>query len=69
MKFRTYDSDGNLTYESYIEFIHKADVPTHGSISIEIGPDRWLSFVTSEWLVPYVDNHPVHHKNSWSHHR
>ena len=69
MKYRTYDSDGNLTYESYVEFIDKADVPTHGSISIEIAPDKWVSFITSEWLTCYLDDRPLHHKNVWGRHQ
>jgi len=27
------------------------EVPTHGSISIEIKPGYWMNFKTSEWLT------------------
>lgn len=64
MKYRIYDSGGNLTYESTTDFLNKADVPTHGSISIEVEPGEWFSFVTSEWLMCYADEEPVTHKNA-----
>jgi len=59
MEYVTFDSNGKQTSQGHLGDNPKPKVPTHGSISIKVG-DQWLSFVTSEWVLVYTTDKPIH---------
>lgn len=42
-----------------IESLPLFDIPTHGSISLEVKPNTWLNFKTSEWLTITLSGYAV----------
>lgn len=38
--------------------LEEADLPAHGSVSIELSGGRWLNFLTSEWLIVKITTQP-----------
>lgn len=54
MNFVCHDSDGRITETGQLPT--SPNVPTHGSVCIEVAPGRWLSIRTSEWVI--VEEHP-----------
>jgi len=65
LPYKTFDSDGNE--EAFdkqpsigcLEHGSVVDVPTHGSISVEVLPGIWISITTSEWATVYLSDQPV----------
>ena len=35
------------------------DIPDHGSLSLEVKPNTWLNFKTSEWLTVTLSGYAV----------
>lgn len=63
LNYITYNMDcketGKGTLDLDIE--HSIELDTHGSISIEIAENKWISFTTSEWSYAYFATVPVTH--------
>ena len=57
MNYRCYDDSGKLVETGQLPD-NDPNVPTHGSISFEVAPDRWLSCITSEWVIVELQGRP-----------
>lgn len=66
MNYQTHDSQGKQEDRGQLIPGREPEVPTHGSISFEIGPDLWLTVMTSEWAIVHVKDAPYTWKHNYA---
>lgn len=63
MNYTTYEMDGEVCETGVLAQGVDIDVPTHGSISLEVAPGLFLSFWQSEWAQVRLDTVHKHWHN------
>jgi len=58
MKWTIKDIHGSVVSFGTSLMGEEIEIPTHGSISIEVEEDIWINFLSSEWLTLTFSDHP-----------
>jgi len=66
MQYKVYEMDGTLVESGEVTAaISALEIPTHGSISIELSDGVWIGLLTSEWLTAYLFGSPITHQSEY----